>query len=565
MSGTSYAGRPCDVIGALAWQEKGEKSLTVLWWYRHFDNWPRARDAWEAAVKAQSMATIACATADTYAEALLWNPDNASQHMTIVLCAGSGEAPSMGACCADCAHGAPCGSGRFGALEGCESPPADMTGDALKAYAERCGNDAGKAYVRETTGINPDDFGNPPDWAAIGHDLAKEEFGVDVDPNIINADGSLNWETIAEDAGSIAAVAVCEAYGAGAAAPICSAVGKFIGGEVAKLAAALLDVANDIEGQLGFTGPPPIVCASNGPGAGVLSGVLSAYQMPEGYSSGQTDQWFDVPLNHPRDAYTRGLLALEAYASIVAHTVDALARAKGRTWWHTYQDLVGFGLAVPPGAWSLYGATPDGINPIYSAGAWGGTIDMFERDLVHLTLNAAMRAKLKDEPPFWEAGSSDAPPGYRQYDRIERFGLRYVPETCSVGLVFNLVNRDPPPSTAQWIVTVRGNANAHGIASAPAATQAVLRQTFFATLQIAVAKYRASLRGHGRAGFGLSPAFLAGAPPPPKASVARKVAIGVALGTVTLGAAAAGAVYADRRGWIKLPKSLRPTLPKGWF
>lgn len=125
----------------------------------------------------------------------------------------------------------------------CETspPPDELTGPALSAYAKECGKEAAISYVVSETGIDPRKYlkGGEPDWTAIGGTVATYELGAPIDPNVMNPDGTINYDVVAKDAGSIAAVAVCTAYGAGAAAPLCGIVGGAVGEGAYELGKAL--------------------------------------------------------------------------------------------------------------------------------------------------------------------------------------------------------------------------------------------------------------------------------------------------------------------------------------
>ena len=89
-----------------------------------------------------------------------------------------------------------------------------------------------------------------PDWKGTAEaTITLETGGVSIDVGIVNDDGSMNYDVIAYDAGSIGAAAVCTGLGAGIVAPVCSWVGGQIG-------VALYEGAKEIYEYL-FVSPSP--------------------------------------------------------------------------------------------------------------------------------------------------------------------------------------------------------------------------------------------------------------------------------------------------------------------
>ena len=237
----------------------------------------------------------------------------------------------------------------------CETtpPPDDLTGPSLSAYAKACGKDVAMKYVVSETGIDPSKYlknGTEPDWTAIGGAVATYELGAPIDPNVMNPDGTINYDTVAKDAGSIAAVAVCTAYGAGAAAPLCGVIGGAIGEGAYELGKALYSVgAKAADAIACFFGD----CTDDPPAPPVFvpGDIGSSNAVVVWY-------WQNERLYLTRLAALRGLV-VTAIASIEQQRILwQTATKKPVTWVQMYHRAVTNGLLLPDGFASLLLADP---------------------------------------------------------------------------------------------------------------------------------------------------------------------------------------------------------------
>lgn len=118
-------------------------------------------------------------------------------------------------------------------------PPTALDSHTLEAYAAQCGKQVALEWVETQTGVK---IGNCyKENPKVIPGCVSQNYGITLD--LVNADGSINWDNVAHDSGAVGGICVCAATGVGAiAAPIC---GK-IGGELADITVALTKAAYKI-------------------------------------------------------------------------------------------------------------------------------------------------------------------------------------------------------------------------------------------------------------------------------------------------------------------------------
>lgn len=262
------------------------------------------------------------------------------------------------------------------AISPCYEIPDDLSGDALKAYALRCGEEVAYQQVIEQTGIDPRLYikDGKIDWVAVGVGIAEYETGVDLDPSLFNEDGSVNWRTVIKNAGAIGASAFCTAYGAGAVAPVCSWVGGIaagvlydeLGRPVYDVAAGIVEgvaeaasAVGDLVG-LGPDDPEPI------------RGTDVVFLRPS--ERGDIDALVSWYAAYEKDA-CRNMVALRFLAVVAAETIEAMRflwqrrTGKKTTWAEMYARFVANGLAMPSGWGNCLGPWV-GIGALYHEKTW---------------------------------------------------------------------------------------------------------------------------------------------------------------------------------------------------
>lgn len=170
-----------------------------------------------------------------------------------------------------------------------------------------------------------------PNWQGTAQGIIASETGVSVDLAVVNPDGSVKWEVVAEDAGSIGGAAVCTGVGAGVAAPVCSFAGGKLGGALYQIGAAVVDLFTRHD----LPPPTPLPTSSDTYNFAVRSLVVNE-----------------------RDMVHR-LMAMRSVSFLVRKTVIQMIG-----YWHAttgevippgdmYAKLLAAGLSVPPG-WATW-------------------------------------------------------------------------------------------------------------------------------------------------------------------------------------------------------------------
>lgn len=226
-------------------------------------------------------------------------------------------------------------------LEKCP-PPTALDKHTLKAYAEKCGKQVAIEWVEKETGVKVGKCAQeaPKDIP----ECVANNYSVSLD--LVNDDGSVNWENVAHDAGAVGGIAVCVAMGASAAAlPLCAK----IGGVLADITVALGKTAYEIGSQVldfffGSDNPKGVACTYKYAPVGP---IIAAKYAALFFKSPKTWGWFPADellgqqifgtqgsadpkilfINHA--SYWSRLLILRGLASASAAVADDMSRKTG--------------------------------------------------------------------------------------------------------------------------------------------------------------------------------------------------------------------------------------------
>lgn len=129
----------------------------------------------------------------------------------------------------------------FRALSGpCEQPPTTLDKETLALYAEKCGKDVALKWATKELGVDVGSCAKSP--VKEIPECVANNYGITFD--LVNKDGSVNWNNVVRDSGAVGGIIVCAATGAGAATlPLCGKLG-------AELAQAFVDLGKAI-GKVG--------------------------------------------------------------------------------------------------------------------------------------------------------------------------------------------------------------------------------------------------------------------------------------------------------------------------
>lgn len=118
----------------------------------------------------------------------------------------------------------------------CDQVPTAIDKETLSAYAEKCGKDVALKWASKELGV---EVGSCAKEAAKDvPECVANNYGITFD--VINKDGSINWDNVVRDAGAVGGIIVCAATGVGAAGlPLCGKLG-------AELAKAFVDMGKAI-------------------------------------------------------------------------------------------------------------------------------------------------------------------------------------------------------------------------------------------------------------------------------------------------------------------------------
>lgn len=137
-------------------------------------------------------------------------------------------------------------------------PPTALDSHTLEVYAEQCGKQVALEWVEDQTGVKigscyKEDTKDIPE-------CVSQNYGITL--NIVNEDGSINWDNVAHDSGAIGGICVCAATGIGGlAAPICGKIGGELADITVALAKAAYSIGSDIlEFFFGSDGPKGTAC-----------------------------------------------------------------------------------------------------------------------------------------------------------------------------------------------------------------------------------------------------------------------------------------------------------------
>lgn len=119
-----------------------------------------------------------------------------------------------------------------GTPQSCQNAPYSLDRYTLQKYAERCGTDLALQWVSKQTGVDVKGCGGKGAKAAA--ECVANNYGATVD--LINKDGSINWDNVVQDAGAVAGILVCAAVHAEVAATLCGKIGAQIATALATLA-----------------------------------------------------------------------------------------------------------------------------------------------------------------------------------------------------------------------------------------------------------------------------------------------------------------------------------------
>lgn len=419
-------------------------------------------------------------------------------------------------------------------------PPTALDKHTLSEYAKKCGKKAAAEWVKKETGVEVGECLN--ENAKDVPECVANNYSITLD--IVNEDGSVNWENVAHDAGAVGGIAVCIAMGASAAAlPLCAKLGSIVADLTVALGKAAYEIGSQVlsfffgdDEKLGTS------CNYKWNGIGPLKAARYAalfFKSPKTWgwvpqnevlgeqvlgTQGSLDPQFSF-IDHAR--YWSRLIILRGLASATASIADDMARRTSTTFSQALSVLD----PKAPKAWTEL-VRPD-VFPAQS-GAWQQDYVMNIGGLLSVVLqpNAIWTySQQKDKGevivPRWQTPVAWA--GVPRASKLSWYSLMFVEHCEYQTTVWSKVNngvstiaklKNLPPASASFKKdgpAGRTADQAYWVYSIPEDIDHFVRTTDDATFKTLVSLWRTSLQQN------LKQKIQQLRTPPPRSSTAETV------------------------------------------